>query len=50
VYVFGLIRRGVTPLINAVSVVMLMASMTLVALSLLVERVRNVGTNQRRGF
>ena len=50
VYVFSLIRRGVTPLINAVSVVMLMASMTLVALSLLVERVRNVGTNQRRGF
>ncbi|MGI9596632.1 MAG: ABC transporter permease, partial [Acidimicrobiales bacterium] len=32
VYVFGLIRKGVTPLINAVSVVMLIASMVLVAL------------------
>ncbi len=34
VYVFGLVRRGVTPLINAVSVVMLTASMILVAVSL----------------
>ncbi|MEX1038962.1 MAG: ABC transporter permease, partial [Acidimicrobiia bacterium] len=34
VYVFGLVRRGVTPLINAVSTVMLLASMLLVALSL----------------
>lgn len=34
VYVFGLVRRGVTPLINAVSVVMLVASMVLVAISL----------------
>ncbi len=33
VYVFGLVRRGVTPLINAVSVVMLVASMVLVAVS-----------------
>jgi spermidine/putrescine transport system permease protein len=33
VYVFGLVRRGVTPLINAVSVVMLGASMVLVAVS-----------------
>lgn len=40
VYVFGLIRKGVTPLINAVSVVMLAASMLLVALSLLTERAR----------
>lgn len=40
VYVFGLIRRGVTPLINAVSVVMLTASVALVLLSLLVDRVR----------
>ncbi len=40
VYVFGLIRKGVTPLINAVSVVMLIASMVLVALSLLTERAR----------
>ncbi len=40
VYVFGLIRRGVTPLINAVSVVMLGASITLVLLSLLAQRAR----------
>ncbi len=40
VFVFGLIRKGVTPLINAVSVVMLVASMVLVALSLLAQRVR----------
>jgi spermidine/putrescine transport system permease protein len=40
VYVFGLIRRGVTPLINAISVVMLVASMTLVALSLVFERTK----------
>ncbi len=38
VFVFSLIRKGVTPLINAVSVVMLAASITLVALSLLAER------------
>ena len=38
VYVFGLVRRGVTPLINAVSTVMLVASMLLVALSLLLQR------------
>lgn len=44
VYVFGLIRRGVTPLINAVSVVMLGASIVLVALSLLVQRARTGGT------
>ncbi len=40
VYVFGLIRRGVTPLINSVSVVMLVASIGLVILSLLVQRSR----------
>lgn len=34
VYVFGLVRRGVTPLVNAVSTVMLVASMVLVAASL----------------
>ncbi len=39
VFVFSLIRRGVTPLINAVSVVMLVASLVLVALSLLAERI-----------
>jgi spermidine/putrescine transport system permease protein len=38
VYVFGLVRRGVTPLINAVSVVMLTASMVLVAVSLGFQR------------
>lgn len=38
VYVFGLVRRGVTPLINAVSVVMLLASMILVAISLGFQR------------
>lgn len=41
VYVFGLIRKGVTPLINAVSVIMLIASMALVGLSLLTERIRS---------
>lgn len=40
VYVFGLIRKGVTPLINAISVVMLVASMLLVVLSLIVDRTR----------
>lgn len=38
VYVFGLIRRGVTPLINAVSVVMLVASLVLVIASLAAQR------------
>lgn len=37
VYVFGLIRRGVTPLINAVSVLMLAGSMLLVIVSLLAQ-------------
>lgn len=41
VYVFGLIRRGVTPMINAVSVVMLVASVALVALSLVLQRTRS---------
>ncbi len=40
VYVFGLVRRGVTPLINAVSVFMLTASIGFVLLSLLVQRAR----------
>lgn len=40
VYVFGLVRRGVTPLINAVSVLMLAASMVLVAVSLVFQRDR----------
>jgi spermidine/putrescine transport system permease protein len=38
VYVFGLVRRGVTPLINAVSTVMLVASMLLVMVSLGFQR------------
>ncbi|HEX5694885.1 MAG TPA: ABC transporter permease subunit, partial [Acidimicrobiia bacterium] len=38
VYVFGLVRRGVTPLINAVSTVMLVASMVLVGISLGFQR------------
>lgn len=38
VYVFGLVRRGVTPLINAVSVVMLVASIALIAVSLGFQR------------
>ncbi|MEX1208095.1 MAG: ABC transporter permease [Acidimicrobiia bacterium] len=38
VYVFGLVRRGVTPLINAISTLMLVASMVLVALSLGLQR------------
>ena len=41
VFVFGLIRKGVTPLINAVSVIMLVASTGLVVLSLLVQRARS---------
>lgn len=41
VFVFGLIRRGVTPLINAVSVVMLAISVLLVLLSLLAQRARD---------
>ena len=38
VYVFGLVRRGVTPLINAVSTIMLVASMVLVGISLGFQR------------
>lgn len=38
VYVFGLVKRGVTPLINAVSTVMLVASMVLVFASLVLQR------------
>lgn len=41
VYVFGLVRRGVSPLINAVSVLMLVASMVLVGASLVVQRARS---------
>ena len=43
VYVFGLIRKGVTPVINSISVIMLLASMILVVLSLFAERARRGG-------
>jgi spermidine/putrescine transport system permease protein len=46
VYVFSLIRRGVTPLINAVSVVMLAASLVLVVASLFAQRA-NAGRRDR---
>lgn len=42
VFVFSLIRRGVTPMINAVSVVMLVASLMLIALMLLADGLRSV--------
>jgi len=45
-YVFGLVRRGVTPLINAVSTVMLVASMVLVAVSLLFQRTTGTATSR----
>jgi spermidine/putrescine transport system permease protein len=47
VYVFGLVRRGVTPLINAVSVLMLAGSMLLVVVSLTLQG-RRTGGEQRR--
>ena len=47
VYVFGLVRRGVTPLINAVSTLMLLASMLLVGVSLVLQR--NTRGTQRGG-
>jgi spermidine/putrescine transport system permease protein len=47
VYVFGLVRRGVTPLINAVSVLMLAGSMLLVIVSLLLQN-RRTGTERQR--
>lgn len=40
VFVFGLVKRGVTPLINAVSTIMLVASMVLVFSSLIFQRRR----------
>lgn len=40
VYVFGLVRRGVSPEINALSTVMLLASIALVAASLVLQRGR----------
>ncbi len=38
VYVFGLVKRGVTPLINAVSTAMLVASILLIGVSLAFQR------------
>jgi spermidine/putrescine transport system permease protein len=50
VYVFGLVRRGVTPMINAVSTVMLLASMLLVLASFLVQRRRRPATPVAEGI
>jgi len=49
VFVFGMIRRGVTPLINAVSVIMLAASIVLVILSLVTQRLRTGETGRSLG-
>jgi spermidine/putrescine transport system permease protein len=49
VYVFGLVRRGVTPLINAVSVLMLGASMVLVLVSLVFQRDRGARVRSDAG-
>ena len=49
VFVFGMIRRGVTPLINAVSVIMLAASIALVILSLATQRLRTGETGRSLG-
>ncbi|MDE0369091.1 MAG: ABC transporter permease [bacterium] len=49
VFVFGMIRRGVTPLINAVSVIMLAASIVLVILSLATQRLRTGETGRTLG-
>ena len=49
VFVFGMIRRGVTPLINAVSVIMLAASVMLVILSLATQRLRTGETGRSLG-
>ena len=48
VEVFGRIKRGVTPIINAISTLMLVASMVLVFGSLLVQR-RQTGSVAREG-
>jgi spermidine/putrescine transport system permease protein len=49
VYVFSLVRRGVTPLINAVSVLMLAGSMLLVIVSLSLQGRRTGGERRRDG-
>jgi spermidine/putrescine transport system permease protein len=48
VYVFGLVKKGVTPVINAVSALMLLASMALVFSSLLVQRGGSARARQRK--
>ncbi|MGA1570198.1 MAG: ABC transporter permease [Ilumatobacteraceae bacterium] len=45
VYVFSLIRKGVTPMINSVSVVMFLASLVLIAAMLSVDRLRSTGSS-----
>ena len=47
VYVFGMLRKGVSPLVNAVSVVMLAASMAFVVASLLISRASGSERNER---
>jgi len=48
VYVFGMVKKGVTPVINAVSALMLLASMTLVFSSLLVQRGGSARARKRK--
>lgn len=48
VYVFGMVKKGVTPVINAVSTLMLLASMALVFSSLLVQRGGSVRARKRK--
>ena len=45
VYVFSLIRKGVTPMINSVSVVMFLASLVLIAAMLGVDRLRSTASS-----
>ena len=47
VYVFGMLRKGVSPLVNSVSVVMLVASMALVLASLVISRATGSGREER---
>ncbi len=48
VYVFGLVKKGVTPVINAVSVLMLLVSMALVLSSLVVQGGKGSRSARRR--
>ena len=47
VYVFGMLRKGVSPLVNSVSVVMLTASISLVLASLVFSRATGSGREER---